>query len=231
MQYVTVRYSFPLPLKVLQEPTKQRGYAFVGFGTQLELDITQIESFFPPLISNPTMIKMLKRIANGFETMAMAVAFTEAGKWETSESILDKFEVINGSDNSKLLFVSTDADFSPNMIDYVVSLSSRLNYDVLAMNIFQPRTLNELIIKRRRQKTRILFYKSKEAFETLKEKTRECGIRCEHVITFDDTCSLIKKVHTLVNKIEFVLIQKNRNEKLYLDLNVPVFLAESEDFC
>jgi len=171
------------------------------------------------------MIEKLKRFRDKIETTASAVAFAEAGEWKTAQQLMDELQSVTEITNPKLLLASADEGFSSSVIDYTISLASRLKFDILALTIFQPRFRKPSSYDPARKFNRKTLTHTKEMQELLRDKTREQGIHCHQAVLKDDMETTITRVHKLIRRIELVIIQQNQNENPILNLDIPVYIV------
>ncbi len=155
----------------------------------------------------------------------MAVAFAEAGEWKTAEQFMEELNFSTNNTTPKMLFASADREFSPNVIEYAVSLAARLKLDILALNIFQPSTGYSRTAGSVDSNSRKRFQQLLEMQNLLQEKTRELGIRCDQAVLMDDMRTTIAKVSRLIRRIELVIIQRNQDKGHALNLNIPVYMV------
>jgi len=165
----------------------------------------------------------LKRFKGKFDALSMAVAFAEVGEWKTAEQILDELKPLNENGHPKLLFVTAADAFANSSIHYAVNLASRLKFDLLAMKVFQPSALKHFPLRSRRREIERCLAVSRESMSLLREKTLENNVRCDHAVLCEDLGTTIRKVSQIIRRIEVIVIQMQQNERLTLDLAVPVF--------
>ena len=125
----------------------------------------------------------------------------------------------------KILVVGKEHAFTPEVMDYAVSLAQRLGYDLVGMNLKPALEQPGKFFSPYNQHLRAKFTKqAREAWEQTKTGLRQQGIRCEHVVRFNDVAKAVKDLNQRVKRIDFVITDVGINsEEITGEIPLPVF--------
>ncbi|MBU1247675.1 MAG: hypothetical protein KKB70_03170 [Proteobacteria bacterium] len=156
------------------------------------------------------MIKKLER-------MGAAIAFAEAGQFDTAREILAEVEKKHSGGRRKIVLVANDAPIKTGLVEYALSLASRIQSDTIFLNIFSGK------------QTSAGMNKCSTAFNKLWKKCSENDAlegRHGYFALRGDAPRLITDVCHRLGHVEMVIIQKQRNVSCDYKLPVPVFCFE-----
>lgn len=125
----------------------------------------------------------------------------------------------------KILVVGKDHDFTPEVMDYAVSLAQRLGYDLIGMNLKPELEQPGKFFSPYNQHLRAKFTKqAREAWEQTKTGLQQQGIRGDHVVKFNDVAEAVKDLNQQVKRIDFVITDVGINsEEITGEIPLPVF--------
>ena len=125
----------------------------------------------------------------------------------------------------KILVVGKEHAFTPEVMDYAVSLAQRLGYDLLGMNLQPALEQPGKFFSPYNQHLRAKFTKqAREAWEKTKTGLQQQGIRGEHVVRFNDVAKAVKDLNQRVKRIDFVITDVGINsEEITGEIPLPVF--------
>ena len=125
----------------------------------------------------------------------------------------------------KILVVGKEHAFTPEVMDYAVSLAQRLGYDLLGMNLQPALEQSGKFFSPYNQHLRAKFTKrAREAWEKTKTGLQQQGLRGEHVVRFNDVAKAVKDLNQRVKRIDFVITDVGINsEEITGEIPLPVF--------
>jgi hypothetical protein len=123
----------------------------------------------------------------------------------------------------KILVVGTEDRFPECVMEYSVHLAERLHYDLVAMNVAtlwpgaKPSAQQERLLA-------TFSRRAAEAAEAFRVKASRQGIRCEHLVKFEELGSAVAELHRRIKRIELVITDSEANkEEVSAELTIPVF--------
>lgn len=148
---------------------------------------------------------------------------------ETNSGAGDKVDAGLASTGSqevrrKILVVAKDHAFSAGVMDYAISLSQRLGYDLIAMNV-NPALGDNKFFSPYKQHLRGKFnQRAQAAWAALEPEIRSQGIHCDHTVKFEDLTTALKDLNHEVKRIDFVITDAGiKDEEITGEIPLPVF--------
>ena len=125
----------------------------------------------------------------------------------------------------KILVVGKDYAFTHGVVDYAASLSQRLGYDVIAMNVNPALGQSGKFFSPYNQHLRGKFtQRSREAWDLVAPELARQGVYSEHVVKFEGLAGAIKDLNHEVKRIDFVITDAGiRDEEITGEIPLPVF--------
>jgi NAD(P)-dependent dehydrogenase (short-subunit alcohol dehydrogenase family) len=125
----------------------------------------------------------------------------------------------------KILVVGKGPVFTTGVMDYAASLAERLGYDILAMNLNPALDQAVKFFSPYNQRMRAKFaQQARRAWETTEPALTSQGIRCEHVVKFEDVAQAVKALNHEVKRIDFVITDAGiADEEITGEIPLPVF--------
>ncbi len=129
----------------------------------------------------------------------------------------------NGRERRKILVVGKDHDFSDEVVNYVIHLAERLDYDILALSVGTEHAAGFGSI--RQPRSREIFTKlATGAAKDLSRKAEQRGINFVHAIKFGDLGSTVEELNRETRRIEFVVTDSGTNrDEIAREVTVPMF--------
>jgi len=159
---------------------------------------------------------MIKKL----ETLSAAVAFAEAGDFETTRELLAELKKKYQGRRHSIVMVANDVPIKPGLVEYAHGLASRLKCDTLFLNIFSDRRRGMKLAKKYTAGFKTLWREIAERFRPGTAPETVHG----HAVLFGNTQDLLQEVCHAVGGVKMVIIQqKRRSETCSYDLCVPVF--------
>jgi len=125
----------------------------------------------------------------------------------------------------KILVVGKGPGFTTGVMDYAANLAERLGYDIIAMNL-QP-SLDQAVkfFSPYNQHQRARFaHRARAAWELMAPAFKSQGIRCEHVVRFEDVARAVKALNHEVKRIDFVITDAGITDaEITGEIPLPVF--------
>jgi hypothetical protein len=125
----------------------------------------------------------------------------------------------------KILVVGKNYAFTNGVIDYAANLSQRLGYDIIAMNVNPVLAQSGKFFSPYNQHLRGKFTdRAQTAWFPVEAELAGQGIRCEHVVKFEDLAGAIKDLNHEVKRIDFVITDAGiKDEEITGEIPLPVF--------
>jgi hypothetical protein len=125
----------------------------------------------------------------------------------------------------KILVVGRDYAFSNGVVDYAASLSQRLGYDIIAMNVNPSLGQAGKFFSPYNQHLRGKFtQRAQEAWTPVQSELASQGIHGDHVVKFENLVRAIKDLNQEVKRIDFVITDAGiRDEEITGEIPLPVF--------
>jgi hypothetical protein len=125
----------------------------------------------------------------------------------------------------KILVVGKDYAFTHGVVDYAVSLSQRLGYDIIAMNVNPALGQSAKFFSPYNQHLRGKFtQRSREAWALVAPELARQGVYSEHVVKFEGLAGAIKDLNHEVKRIDFVITDAGiKDEEITGEIPLPVF--------
>ena len=125
----------------------------------------------------------------------------------------------------KILVVGKGPVFTEGVMDYAASLAERLGYDIIAMNLNPALDQAVKFFSPYNQTMRARFaQRARAAWEATEPSLTAQGIRCEHVVKFEDVAQAVKDLNHEVKRIDFVITDAGiSDEEITGEIPLPVF--------
>ncbi len=125
----------------------------------------------------------------------------------------------------KILVVGKDYAFSTGVVDYAASLSQRLGYDIIAMNVNPALAQSGKFFSPYNQHLRGKFtQRAQTAWSLVEPDLARQGVHSEHVVKFEGLAGAIKDLNHEVKRIDFVITDAGiREEEITGEIPLPVF--------
>jgi hypothetical protein len=125
----------------------------------------------------------------------------------------------------KILVVGKNYTFTNGVIDYAASLSQRLGYDIIAMNVNPALAQAGKFFSPYNQHLRGKFTdRARSAWAGVEPELTRQGIFSEHVVKFEGLAGAIKDLNHAVKRIDFVITDAGIiDEEITGEIPLPVF--------
>lgn len=153
------------------------------------------------------MIKKLER-------MGAAIAFAEAGEFDTARQILAEVETTFSGSRRKILLVANDEPVKTGMIEYALSLASRIQSDTVILNVFSAAQSASRI-----KKCSAIF---SQLWQDISGNTKPEG-KHGYFAVRGEAQKLVTDVCHRIGRVEMVIVQAQRKACCNYKLPVPVF--------
>ena len=170
------------------------------------------------------MVQTLNNIRKKIEAMAAASAYAEAGQWKMTENLLIELQEIRNSPKQKIVLVAIGASFSERVIDYAFNLATRLNDNMMVVQIFPRGTEQAQEATPRREANSK--YLVADAIRRLKAKAEKMPVRSAHLALWGNMSTVLENLIGHMNGIEMILVQKNPHAPRKVMVNLPMFIIE-----
>jgi len=162
-------------------------------------------------------VRVTKQRSNALQETAAAVAFAEAGEYETARRLAGQ------AAERKILAIGSDARFSSILATYSIDMAKRLECELVALNV----TDAPLSLPPGKQEAAIdSFRKASEKNVTvLREMAEKDGIPFKHQVEIGHPDEVISKLHAIHPGMRYVLIEPDPEvvKKTNGNVSVPVF--------
>ncbi len=157
--------------------------------------------------------KQADEVANGSST-------PKPGQGDAGATSTNRPEV-----RRKILVVGKDYAFSTGVVDYAASLSQRLGYDIIAMNVNPALAQSGKFFSPYNQHLRSKFtQRAQTAWCLVEPELTRQGVHSEHVVKFEGLAGAIKDLNHEVKRIDFVITDAGiREEEITGEIPLPVF--------
>jgi hypothetical protein len=125
----------------------------------------------------------------------------------------------------KILVVAKNHAFTNGVVDYAASLSQRLGYDIIAMNVNPALAQSGKFFSPYNQHLRGKFSeRARTAWSAVEAELASQGIFGEHVVKFENLSEAIKDLNHEVKRIDFVITDAGiKDEEITGEIPLPVF--------
>ncbi|MDW7771379.1 MAG: universal stress protein [Desulfobulbaceae bacterium] len=145
-------------------------------------------------------VRVSEHKQNIFNDAAAAVAFSDAGEYETARSIIDR----NKGRRTILVFANGDS-FSENLNDYALEMAKRLDYELLALHVTEA----PLALSDEKRETAMSAFRESclKNVKTLGQRADKIGVSFNHVIECGNPDSVVAKLHARYPGMRYVLTE------------------------
>jgi hypothetical protein len=157
-------------------------------------------------------------IKKKLEAMGAALAFAEAGEFDTARDIMADLERAYRHRERKIVLVAKDDHLTPGLMEYALGLASRLGSDTLFLSVLSAPRPSRRTLREHAEGF-------KEAWKNLTTALfggQPAGVH-RHAVLCGEPRSLVSDVCRRLGAVEMVIIQKQRHETCDFELCVPVF--------
>jgi hypothetical protein len=156
----------------------------------------------------------MRSLSDTADKVQTAVVFAESNNPEWIED-LNKSKNEMPLSPPKLLVVGQESYFSDTVIDYALETSSRLSYEIVALN-FAPLPSNTMSrFNESREKLCADFLElSRKNIAGFKEKAESAAIPFTHIVKFEDAERAVEEVVEEIDSVEFIVSDTPEPETL-----------------
>ncbi|WP_281791975.1 hypothetical protein [Desulforhabdus amnigena] len=117
----------------------------------------------------------------------------------------------------KILVLSREEAFSAEVMDYAIFLAERLDFSILALNVFP-------FGEKTRDRAEFFLKSTLKAARKFQERAMLSGIECEHRVKFGNLLASIEELKHEMKRIEFVVTDSEKSRmEIAEGISIPVF--------
>lgn len=164
-------------------------------------------------------VRVTKQRSKVLQETAAAVAFAEAGEYETARRLADS----SAAAERKILAIGSEARFSSILATYSIDMAKRLECGLVALNV----TDAPLSLPAEKREAAIDSFRraSERNVTALKDMAEKDGVPFNHQVEIGHPDEVISKLHATYPGMRYVLIEPDPEvvRKTDGNVSVPVF--------